>query len=230
MRPHARPIRAVLFDLDGTLLDSAPDLAAAANRVRAARRLPALALACYRAHAGAGARGMLAAALGITPQDAEFPALRDEFLQYYQQHLTEYTRAFDGVAQLIGQLHAARLPWGIVTNKYARFTEPLLRHMAQCMPALASAQTLVSGDTTAHAKPHPAPLLEAARRMHVAAPDCVYVGDDARDIAAGKAAGMRTVAACYGYLGADARPHEWQADATIATPQQLWPWLARHGF
>lgn len=212
-----RPVQAVLFDLDGTLLDSAADLGAAANVVRLSRGLPELPLTSYRHMAGSGARGMVAVAFGLAPGDPQFIALRDECLDHYERCMTERTVAFDGVAELIAALRAIRLPWGVVTNKASRFTQPLTRGMA----LFASAATIVSGDTTAHTKPHPAPLLEAARRLALDPGDCVYVGDDERDIMAGRAAGMQTVAANYGYLGVAAETALWGADAIIDSPLQL---------
>lgn len=210
-------VRAVLFDLDGTLIDSAPDLGAAADRMRTARALPSLPLLQYRSMAGAGARGMLAVAFGVTPQDAEFIPLREEFYAHYERCMAEQTHAFDGVEALLSGLRARKLPWGIVTNKSTRFTAPLL----QQMPLFQDAATVICGDTTPHTKPHPAPLLEAMRRMGVDAQHCVYVGDDARDILAGRAAGMRTVAANYGYLGVAADTALWGADAVIQSPIEL---------
>jgi 2-phosphoglycolate phosphatase len=209
-------IEAVLFDLDGTLIDSAPDLAAA-DKMRVDRGMSSLPLAHYRPMAGAGARGMLGVAFGLTPEHADFGALKEEFFTNYEACMTERTYAFDGVAELIAQISAAGLKWGVVTNKSARFTLPLTRQM----PLFSSAQTIVSGDTTPHAKPHPAPLLEAARQLQVEPARCVYVGDDERDIVAGRAAGMPTVAAAYGYLGATADTHGWKADATIGSPSAL---------
>lgn len=215
-------LRAVLFDLDGTLVDSAGDLGAAADQLRTDRGLPALGLAGYRAMAGAGARGMLGVAFGITPDHPDFPALREEFFQVYERRLTELTRPFDGVAALVEGLLARGLCWGVVTNKPSRFSEPLTRGMA----LFSSSGVLVSGDTTPHAKPHPAPLLAAAQALGVPPSACVYVGDDARDIVAGKAAGMATVAACYGYLGQGADPAAWGADARIDAPLDLFSVLA----
>jgi 2-phosphoglycolate phosphatase len=210
-------IEAVLFDLDGTLIDSAPDLGAAADKMRVDRGMSSLPLAHYRPMAGAGARGMLGVAFGLTPEHADFGALKEEFFTNYEACMTERTYAFDGVAELIAQISAAGLKWGVVTNKSARFTLPLTRQM----PLFSSAQTIVSGDTTPHAKPHPAPLLEAARQLQVEPARCVYVGDDERDIVAGRAAGMPTVAAAYGYLGATADTQGWKADATIGSPSAL---------
>ena len=210
-------IEAVLFDLDGTLIDSAPDLGAAADKMRTDRGMPSLPLADYRPMAGAGARGMLGVAFGLRPEHADFVALKEEFFINYEACMTERTYAFDGVAELIAQISAAGLKWGVVTNKSERFTLPLTRQM----PLFSSAQTIISGDTTPHAKPHPEPLFEAARQLNVEPCRCVYVGDDERDIVAGRAAGMPTVAAAYGYLGATADTLHWKADATIVSPAAL---------
>ena len=216
-------VRAVLFDLDGTLIDSAPDLGAAADKMRIDRGLPSLPYERYRPMAGAGARGMLGVGFGLTPESPEFAAMREEFFQNYERCMTERTYAFEGVAQLIDRLQSAAMPWGIVTNKSMRFTDPLTRQM----PLFAGAGAIVSGDTTPHAKPHPAPLLEAAARIGLAPEHFVYVGDDERDIIAGRAAGMKTVAACYGYLGASSETLHWQADAQINSPLELLQLLGR---
>jgi len=212
----ARELKAVLFDLDGTLVDSAGDLGAAADQLRTDRGLPALGLAAYRAMAGAGARGMLGVAYGMAPDHPDFPALREEFFQNYERRLTELTRPFDGVAALVEELRTRGLRWGVVTNKPSRFSRPLTAGMA----LFASSGVLVSGDSTAYTKPHPEPLLEAARVLGVDPASCMYVGDDARDIVAGRAAGMLTVAACYGYLG-PVDTAEWGADAAIDAPLDL---------
>ena len=222
-QPVFEAIEAVLFDLDGTLIDSAPDLGAAVDLMRVKRGLPSLALEAYRPMAGSGARGMLAVAFGMTPQDPQFESMREEFFSNYAQCMTQRTYAFDGVAELIASICHARLPWGVVTNKSARFAEPLTRGM----PLFATAATVISGDTTPHAKPHPAPLLEAARRLGVVPARCVYVGDDVRDIQAGLAAGMATVAADYGYLGQQADTASWGAHARIKSPQELLQLLIR---
>jgi phosphoglycolate phosphatase len=214
-------VKAVLFDLDGTLIDSAPDLAAAADKMRADRGLPSLPLERYRPMAGAGARGMLGIAFGIQPEDPGFPELREEFFRNYESCMTQRTYVFEGVAQLIASLVDRRIAWGVVTNKAMRFTGPLTRKM----PLFATAAAVVAGDSTPHPKPHPAPLLEAARQLALRPGECVYVGDDLRDMQAGKAAGMGTVAATYGYLGStDVK--DWGADLEIATPLALLPLLA----
>ncbi|MGQ0708791.1 MAG: phosphoglycolate phosphatase [Rhodoferax sp.] len=210
-------VHAVLFDLDGTLIDSAPDLGAAADQMRVARGLPSLPLEHYRPMAGAGARGMLQVAFGLAPDAPDFGALREEFFSNYQACLHQRTTAFEGVALLLATLQARAVPWGIVTNKSRRFTEPLVQGMA----LLHGAAAVVSGDTTAHSKPHPLPLLHAAQALGLQSAQCIYVGDDERDIIAGKAAGMRTIAATYGYLGAQPDLRQWGADAHIDSPQAL---------
>ena len=210
-------IRAVLFDLDGTLIDSAPDLGAAADKMRIDRGLSSLPYALYRPLAGAGARGMLKIAFDMTPEHADFMAMREEFFANYEAAMTVKTYVFDGVQDLIAGLQACDLPWGVVTNKMARFTDPL----TQAMPLFASASAIVSGDTTPHPKPHPEPMFEAARRLGLAPELCLYVGDDERDIVAGRAAGMRTVAANYGYLGEKTDISSWGADLKIDSPIQL---------
>jgi len=210
------PVRAVLFDLDGTLIDSAPDLAGAANALRAERGLPPLPLSHLRPWVGAGARGMLGAGLDIHPTHTEFEALKERFLALYAGRLLQETQAFDGVSRLLEQLQARGLAWGIVTNKAERFTLPI--HAG--MPLLQGAGAVIGGDTTPQAKPHPAPLLEAARRMGLEPQECAYVGDDLRDIQAARAAGMPAIAARWGYLGASP-VSEWGADAVIDHPEEL---------
>lgn len=214
-------VQAVLFDLDGTLIDSAPDLGAAADALRTARGLPSLPLSHYRPMAGAGARGLLGVAFGINPEHPEFVTLREEFFCNYERCLTQHTVVFAGVAELIEGIKALNLLWGVVTNKSQRFTHPL----TQAMPLFASVGIVISGDTTPYAKPHPMPLLEAAQRLGIAPEHCVYVGDDERDITAGLAAGMTTVAVSYGYLGQQADTRKWGAHATINSALELLPLL-----
>lgn len=209
-----RGIHAVLFDLDGTLIDSAPDLGAAANLMRINRGLPSLPMERYRPMAGAGARGMLRVALEMSPEHKDYEVHKEEFFVHYEACLTQRTQAFSGVGELLDVLQGYGLLWGVVTNKVQRFTLPL----TQAMPLFGTARTIISGDTTPHAKPHPEPLLEAARRLNLSPAMCLYVGDDERDIAAGRAAGMPTVAARYGYLGMGADVTSWGADAEVTSP------------
>lgn len=223
MSDLTKNIRAVLFDLDGTLIDSAPDLGAAADQLRVARGLPSLPLDAYRPMAGAGARGMLQVGFGITPEHPDFPGLREEFFSNYEACIHERTLQFDGVQELVDALVAQAMPWGVVTNKATRFTSLIV----QRMPLFATAQAVISGDTTPHSKPHPEPLLEAARRIPIAPSQCIYVGDDERDIIGGKAAGMLTVAAAYGYLGEGKSPGDWGADFLIESPLELLKLLNR---
>jgi phosphoglycolate phosphatase len=215
-------IDAVLFDLDGTLADTAPDLGGALNHLRSHRGLDPLPIDVLRPHASSGARGMIGVGLGITPGHDEYDALKTAFLEHYENNLLVHSRLFDGVRELLAALEASELAWGIVTNKATRYAEPLvegigLRPTRGCV---------ICGDTTPHAKPHPEPLLEAARRLDLVPARCVYVGDDERDILAARAAGMRAVAAGYGYLGTARGPAEWGADTVIDHPKALLQWLS----
>ncbi|TMS59900.1 phosphoglycolate phosphatase [Imbroritus primus] len=207
----------VFFDLDGTLADTAPDLAAAANRLRVDHGQPPLPLDQLRPVASAGARGLLGVAFGITPEDDGYAVLRDTFLDYYESALAVDTRLFDGIPDVLEALQAAGMPWGIVTNKNSRFTEPLVTQIGLRQHAAA----IVSGDTTPHAKPHPAPLLHAAAAAGLDAARCVYIGDDLRDIQAGRAAGMTTIAAAYGYCGDGLPAAMWQADHIVQSAREL---------
>jgi 2-phosphoglycolate phosphatase len=213
---------AVLFDLDGTLVDSAPDLAGAGNEMRLYRGLPALPFERYRPMVGSGARGMVGVALQVTPEDGTFAALRDEFLERYEARLTRESRVFGEMLPVLAALEAHPLRWGIVTNKASRFTARVVSGLGLAERAA----VVISGDTTPHAKPHPAPLFEAARRLGVLPASCVYVGDDERDVQAGRAAGMRTVAVAWGYLGLGEPIAAWNADAVIERPNELLQLLA----
>lgn len=212
--PFRRP-RAVLFDLDGTLADTAPDLAAAVNQLRVARGLEPTPYEQLRPVASAGARGLIGAAFCLKPGDDEYEALRVAFLDNYAAAIATHSVLFDGIEALLKALEARDIKWGIVTNKHARYTELLVPEID-----LAHAACVISGDTTPHPKPHPAPLLEAARRINVAPQDCWYVGDDLRDIQAGHAAEMMTIAAAWGYCG-DSEPVAWQAHAVARTPHDV---------
>lgn len=207
--------RAILFDLDGTLADTAPDLAGAINQVRMRRGLLPIPYDLLRPVASAGARGLIGAAFNLAPGDDGYDALRIEFLDTYSASLVVESRLFSGVPALLNSLQERGICWGIVTNKAARFTDPLIQ-----LIGLQGAGCVISGDTTAHAKPHPAPLFEAASRLNLAPADCWYVGDDLRDIQAGHAAGMLTVAAAWGYCG-NAEPETWGAHMLLHSPQDL---------
>ena len=215
-------VRAVLFDLDGTLVDSAPDLAGAGNDMRLARGLPALAYESFRPLVGSGARGMIGAAFSVGPHEPEFAPLRDEFLTRYEQRMTQETRVFADMFPILAALEAIACPWGIVTNKAMRFTEPLVR----ALHLHARTSVLIAGDTTPHPKPHPAPLIEAARRIGVEPRHCAYVGDDLRDVQAGRAAGMTTVAVRWGYLGLGDPIESWGADHLADSPDDILKRLA----
>jgi 2-phosphoglycolate phosphatase len=213
-------VRAVLFDLDGTLADTAPDLGGALNRMRARRGLDALPIELLRPVASSGARGMLAAGLQVTPETPGYEALREEFLAEYESALDRDSVLFEGVAACLAGLRTQGLRWAVVTNKATRFTGPVLAGLGL------SVEVVVCGDTTPHAKPHPAPLLEACARLGVRASEAIYVGDDLRDIQAARAAGMPGVVAGYGYLGERADLSAWGADAVIAAPLDLLALLA----
>ena len=216
MTAHSLPApRAILFDLDGTLADTAPDLAAAVNRLRTDRGLEPTPYSVLRPTASAGARGMIGAAFGLSPADEGYEALRLAWFDNYQAAIAVHSTLFGGVPELLAGLTETGLAWGIVTNKPARFTDPLVP-----LIGLAHAACIISGDTMPFAKPHPAPLLEAARQLGLAPEECWYVGDDLRDIDAGRAAGMPTVACAWGYCGAIA-PSTWNADYLLETPTDL---------
>jgi 2-phosphoglycolate phosphatase len=215
--PVLSTAHAVLFDLDGTLADTAPDLAAAVNRMRDVRGLPMVPLDKLRPVASRGARGLLHAAFGIGPDDAAFESMRKEFLDNYSADICVETTLFPGMPEILDDLDERRIRWGIVTNKIAALTEPLVAllgidYRAGC---------IVSGDSTPFSKPHPAPLLQGARELAIDAARIVYVGDDIRDVQAGRAAGMITVAAGYGYCGDGVPAAGWGADHVVASTAEL---------
>ncbi len=220
-QPIPLPVRAVLFDLDGTIADTYEDLGGALNRVRADLGLDPVPLSDLRPHASHGARGLLGIGCNVFPGDERFEPLRLAFLEHYAAALCRASRLFEGVGSLLDEIERRGLPWGIVTNKVARFTDPLVLELGLAPRA----RTVISGDTTAHAKPHPAPLLAGAEALGVEPGRVVYVGDAERDITAGVAAGMRTLVAAYGYIGGDEDPGAWPADGHIARPLDLLPWL-----
>jgi phosphoglycolate phosphatase len=213
----ASPYKGVFFDLDGTLADTAPDLVAATNQLLIARNLAPKQYAVLRPCASAGARGLIGGAFGIDPEHPDFISLRDEFFENYEKALYINSALFEGMDHVLKQLDDAKLPWGIVTNKSERFTNPL----TDLMGLRQRAASTVSGDTTAYSKPHPEPILHAARVANIDPSRSLYVGDDIRDIVAGKAAGMKTIAAAYGYCGCEEPPEAWGADYLVRHPKEL---------
>ncbi len=214
-------IKAVLFDFDGTLADTAPDLGHALNRQRTSRGLSELPIAQIRPLASAGSRGLLGLGFNIKPGDTGYESMRDEFLDFYTQHLCQDTRLFPGVSELLDQLEKRNLPWGIVTNKPARFAHPLIEALglAQRMACI------VCGDELMNTKPHPEPLLTASTKIAIPPAHCIYLGDDIRDVQASLAASMQPIVARYGYLGNDQPPETWGARYLIDHPEELLAYL-----
>lgn len=215
--------RCVLFDLDGTLIDTAPDLGGAANQVREALQMEPLPLDAYRFAASGGSQGMLGVALGVTPQEAGYAGHKEMFLKFYAARLSRSSAPFPGVLELLARLEADGIRWGIVTNKPGWLTGPLV---AALRLAERSA-CVVSGDTTPHPKPSPEPLFHACKLLQLLPRDCCYVGDDERDIRAGRAAGMPTIAAAWGYLGSNPNVESWAADMVVDSPAGLLEQIAR---
>lgn len=212
-----KKIKAILFDLDGTLLDTAPDLAHALNLLLSKNGRATLPLEKIRPVASDGVKGLLALGFNISDTSPDFSQLRTDFLEYYTTHISRETTLFPGMDTVLNELETRGIPWGIVTNKIACLTEPLLKnlnlhHQAGC---------IVSGDTLEFAKPHPAPLLHACELLGRTAEECVYVGDAKRDIEAGLRANMSTIVALYGYIKETDDPYSWQANATIKSPEEL---------
>ncbi len=222
MRPAGRPaaVRAVLFDLDGTLLDTAPDMVGALNSLRASENLPPIEFATARAQVSHGSNGLMRVGFPDAGGE-EFERLRDRFLALYRERLTAETGLFPGGAEMLAHLEAAALPWGVVTNKPGWLAEPLLAELGLDRRMAC----LVSGDTLPVRKPHPQPLLHAAGAIGVAPSSCVYVGDALRDVEAARAAGMRAVVASFGYVSAQDEHHLWPAEAWLSGPRDLIDWL-----
>lgn len=207
----------ILFDLDGTLVDTAHDLAYALNLQRERHRLPTLPLEVIRPYASHGSKGLLSVGFDLSPEDDSFPAMREEYLELYDQVLTRKPILFDGVAELLAKLDQKSVRWGVVTNKPRRFTEPLMQNIGLWQRAAC----VVSGDDATRPKPYPDTLLLACEQANVNPQICWYVGDAERDIQAGKAAGMQTVVALYGYLGEADQPEEWGADRFVNSPLDI---------
>ena len=212
--------KAVLFDLDGTFADTAPDLAYALNQMRAARNSPPLPLSATRPVTSLGARGLLNAGFGIGPGHPDYPAMREEFLQIYERNICRKSRLFPGMPELLDALEARSICWGIVTNK----AERLARLLLDALGVSSRSACIVGGDTTPRLKPHPDSLLAACRTIREDAGACIYLGDDQRDIDAGRAAGMKVAAVKWGYLNGS-RPETWNADWMLEQPQELLQYL-----
>ncbi len=211
------PAQAVLFDLDGTLADTAGDLGGAVNVLRVREGLPPMALELLRPHASAGARGLLGVGMNLFPGDERYEAMRQAFLDAYLECLADTTALFPGMAEVLTTLETRGLSWGVVTNKPHRFTVPVM----EGLNLMQRSRTTISGDTTAHAKPHPLPLLTAAEQLGVSPSRTLYVGDDLRDIQAAQAAGMPSAAAAWGYLGTAHEVHHWGASVICQQPLDL---------
>lgn len=216
-----KQVAAVFFDLDGTLADTAPDLGGALNQLLAEHGRPPLDMAVLRPHVSAGTRGMLGVGFALTPDQADYPPLAERFLKLYAARLCVGTRLFDGMPELLAWLEAHDIPWGVVTNKPARFTEPLL----DALNLTHRCAAIVSGDSAAKPKPAPDLLLLAAARVPVPPTLSFYIGDDLRDIQAAHASGMAALAATWGYLGTDLPVDAWNADTILNTPLDVIQYL-----
>jgi phosphoglycolate phosphatase len=215
-------IKAVLFDLDGTLADTARDLGAALNRLLAEEGLPPQPYAAVRPIASHGARGLVSLGFGIDKSHPRFEEYRLRFLDLYEHSFADETVLFDDINALLREIDARGLKWGIVTNKPMRFTDRLVPALPFAVPPA----VVVSGDTVGVAKPDPAPMLHAAQQIDIAPEHCLYVGDAERDIQAGRAVGMKTVLVNWGYIADSDDTDSWQADITIDRPLALLPHLA----
>lgn len=221
---NVSPIRTVLFDLDGTLADTAPDLAYALNTLLREQGREPLPFAAIRPIVSHGATALVKLGFALEPAAPEFAALRDRLLALYRQHLARETRLFPGMPELLAELERRHIHWGVVTNKPAFLTRPLM----EALDLHTRAVCIVCGDTTANKKPHPEPMLHACRLAGSDAAHCLFVGDAERDIRAGRAAGMLTLVATFGYLGPEDRPETWGADGSIDEPRAVLPWLEGH--
>lgn len=214
-------IKAVLFDLDGTFADTAPDLAYALNEVRRKRKLPPLSLDTVRLETSNGANALIKLGFGIAQDHPDFMHLKDQLLQIYRNNVARHTALFEGMNDLLDTLDQQKYSWGIVTNKPEYLTIPLLDQLGISQRS----RCIVSGDTTANSKPHPEPLLYASKLLQMEPSQCIYVGDAKRDIEAGINAGMKTLVALFGYLGPFDKPDQWGADGMIDHPLEILKWL-----
>ena len=210
-------LQLVLFDLDGTLLDTAPDLGLALNMQRERHGLPPLPQDTIRPYASHGSKGLLSVGFSLTPEHVNFGDMREEYLAIYDEVMTQSPELFDGIQEMLEAIERRGLRWGIVTNKPRRFTGPILKKTGLD----SRAACVVCGDDAARAKPHPDTLLKACELTGRRVDECLYVGDAERDIQAGKAVGMRTVISLYGYIDDADKPHEWEADGVIQHPSEL---------
>jgi phosphoglycolate phosphatase len=216
--------RAVLFDLDGTLLDTAPDMVGALNALRKERSFPPLPFATARPQVSHGAVALVRLGFPEVPESDHEP-LRVRFREIYSGRIAEETRPFEGIPELLGAIEHAGIPWGVVTNKPGWLTDPLL----QALALSSRAQVIVSGDTVAEHKPHPLPLLHAAQQLGLPPADCLYVGDAARDVQAARAAGMQVIVALFGYIDPLETPQDWPADGWISSPLEILDWVGCTG-
>ena len=218
---NQRHLKTVLFDLDGTLADTAPDLADALNAVLLNNGKDALPFEQIRPIVSHGGMALVSLGFGIEPEHPEFESLRQQLLQLYAGNIANKTRLFPGMAELLNSIESAGLNWGVVTNKPAWLTDPLL----DALQLSERAVSIVSGDTLAERKPHPSPLLYACEQAGSQGFECVYVGDAERDIVAGHKAGMQTIVALFGYIGTEDQPDTWGADVLLESPQEIREWL-----
>ena len=210
-------LRAVLFDMDGTLLDSAPDFIAICQAMRAERGLPPIADTLIRDQVSGGARAMVAANFAMPPETEGFETLRLEFLERYQAHCAVLTRPFDGMAELLDEIEQAKLIWGVATNKPVRYAEPIMQQLGLAERSA----VLVCPDHVSRSKPDPEMILLACAKMGVEPAATLFVGDDERDIEAGRAAGCKTAAVTYGYIHPQDNPRNWGADVVVDHPLEL---------
>ena len=220
----AKRLDTVLFDLDGTLADTAPDLAQTLNQLLVEQGQEPLPFAAIRPHVSNGASALVTLGFGLAGDDPDFEALRQRFLDIYSDNLCRQTTLFPGMDELLQQIEQQSMRWGVVTNKPARFTEPLL----EALGVSQRAACIISGDSTEKRKPHPEPMLLACRQLGIEPACCLYVGDARRDIDAGRNAGMLTLVAAFGYIGEQDTPDDWQAHGVVDSPLSILDWLLQY--